>query len=157
MTVTAVNRGVTGRAVLVPRISKIVDRGSLDMTGDAQLTRPVRLQHETVGRTMRGVAGYAALHRTGLMLEDEWSPLVDVAGGAQLTIDHRPVEHSPFRRTVRVVAILATDDPVVQPVSVGGREFGLLVRVTGEAESRSRRNLELFFHFRCMDGMAIGA
>ena len=138
MTVAAVNRGMTGRTVLVPHIGKVVGRGRLDMTGDAQLTRPVRLQHETVSRSMWGVAGDTTLHRARLMLIYERSPLVDVAGGAQFTIDHRPVKHAPFGRSMRIVAVFAADDPVLKPVSVSGREIGHTARVTRVAESGRR-------------------
>ena len=102
--VTAMDRRMTGRALLVARVGDVVERGHRDVTGDAQFPLGVCLQHEPVGRAVRRVAGHTPFDRGGRVLVDERSALVDVTRSAEFPVHHGAGEHGSLGAPVGVVA-----------------------------------------------------
>ena len=105
------------------------------MAAQAKKVHVVDLQQPRIGRPMRRVArqaSFVGLHRR--MLEDERSHGVGVALGADRKLSGGRPHLVPGLRSVRIVAVTALDQSNIDPMAIGPREFGLLLRVAAIAQ-----------------------
>ena len=98
---------MAGGAVLISWIGQIVRRRRIlravqtpseirksVVAFQAQRERYGSLQQTRVSRTMRAVAGLAAIHAHGGMLVDEWTALINVALQARLFVASGLIDHT---------------------------------------------------------------
>ena len=110
------------------------------MAGKAQQIHVADLQQMHVWRTVRCVACLAAFDFHGLMLEHEWSALFRVAGVANCVLRSRRTHLLWRHGSVRIVAVVTFDQPLVHTMMERHGELRLLCGVAGVAK------LRLFFH-----------
>lgn len=87
------------------------------------------LQHVRVRPAMNGVAGLAAIRFDGRVLEDKWALLVRVALETDAILGRGHPHLLRPNRTVRVVAVAALNESLVDTMVEGHREFSLLREV----------------------------
>jgi len=175
-----VNRHVTTGAPLVVGVDHAMGRmvgiGDAARRSDAEVAVAsvafqAELRHGGPGqqlgilRSVRLVAGNAAIFLSGLVLEQERAALLDVAFHAGLVVSVRLVEHpgrlphseSGGETAVGVVAIRAAHEALIDAVLAGEIELRLDIGVTAVAGVGLTLGEQVLHRHRMVIGMALGA
>ena len=165
------------RAVLITRIGHVVSAGEHGNAGAgaAKCARAVmafqahgednRASQKTgVGRTVRGVAGFAAFDAHGRMLKGEGATFVEVAFQTgffvDVLFDHvGPSRHTPGgrRSAVRIVAIAAGHKPFIDAMLKRHVELRANIGVAAVTKLRLALGQQKFGRLRFVNGVALGA
>ena len=93
-------------------------------------------QHARIGRAVRDVARGASLDLDGFVLEDKWATFVAMALEANHILVRRRPKLTVSRSSVRIVAIIALDQPLYYAVMERLLEVSSLFDMAGEAQRR---------------------
>ena len=133
--VRPVNLRVTQRAGLILR-GLVMEGGGARRIGEgrrmarqAQQIHVADLEHVSIGRAVRRVAGFAAFDLHRLMLEYKRPALIRMAGVANRVLRRRSAHLLGCDGAVRVMAIAALDQTLVHAVVKGHLELRLLLQV----------------------------
>ena len=127
------------------------------MARQAQQIHVADLQHVSVWRAVRSVAGSATFDLYRLMLENKRAALVGVAGEAHRVLRRRCSDLICFHRAVRVVAVVALHQSFVHSMMEGHRELRFLLCVAGVTEFRFFLHQQKFRILAVVRRMAIQA
>lgn len=108
------------------------------MALQAQQIHVAYLEHVGIRTTVRCVAGRATLNFHGFVLEDEWSLLVGMATKANCILRGGPPHLLGPNRAVRIVAITALHQSLVDAMVKWHLELSLLLRVARITKLRLR-------------------
>src|SRR5215470_5625491 len=106
---------------------------------------------------MGRVAGNAALRLHGRMLVGEGTCFVRVAGKANYVLSRRGPELMGKEAAVRVVAVVAGNQALINPMMERLGEIGFDVQVASEAKLRHGGLQQPRLHTGRMDGVAVDA
>jgi hypothetical protein len=112
------------------------------------------LQHVRAGPAVDHVARFAAVHLHRGMFEDKRPLFVRMALEAHRVLRGRRSHLLGPHRSMHVVAIAALDEPFVDAVMEGHREFSLLRQMASVTKFRLRFNQQEFLGLRVMRRMA---
>ena len=95
-------------------------------------------QHVGIGASVRYVAGGAAFDLHGLVLEDERTLLIGMAGEADGILGRGGAYLLGADRAVNIVAVRALNQTLIHAMVEGHLELGLLLQVAGVTKLRLR-------------------
>src|SRR5215472_11588831 len=135
-------------------------RGRIHREGMALQAEQVDLapaQQARIGRAMGCVAGNTALGLHRRVLKCERTCFVRVAGKANYVLGGRGPELMREEAAVRVVAVVAGNQPLIDPVMERFGEFGLDLQVASETKLRHGCLQQASLDPGRMDGVAVDA